>query len=110
MPLESPFGSDEAHSGLAAPFSLASVIGTGPVTDYSAPAGSVTGAASAPSTDVIGGVAGTGWSGLLKWLGVSHIADVIGLVLGLLLVAAGIFLFKPVREAATMAVKTAVAA
>ena len=54
--------------------------------------------------------AGSASSTLASWLGLHGPIDAIAAVLGLLLVAAGIFLFKPAREAATAAVKTAIVA
>jgi len=104
--LESPFGSSpnlaDSGAGLVAPFDIGKIVGVGPLAQAGIPE-SMTGesVASGPLP------AGTAWSKLLTLLGVPSISDVIGMILGLLLVAAGIFLFKPVREAATTAVKTA---
>ena len=50
------------------------------------------------------------WNKVLTWLGVPGVSDVIGMVLGLLLVAAGLFMFKPVRETAATAARAAVVA
>lgn len=102
---ETPALADHGAAGgeLAAPFDIGSVVGA-------LSASPATGGAPSVNATETGAAGGSAWSGILKWLGVPNIADVIGLILGLLLIAAGIFLFRPVREAATEAVKTGVKA
>lgn len=113
MNLESPLAptspnlADSGSTGLAAPFDIGKVVGSGPLTQAGIPE-SMTGESAQSGT--LPSTTGAAWGKLLSWLGVPSVNDVIGMILGLLLVAAGIFLFKPVREAATTAVKTAVVA
>jgi len=108
MSLEAPFGSGpnlaDSGTGLTAPFDIGSVVGSAyeQLGGETLPPGGSAAGSVAP-----GPSAGEAWSKLLKWLGVPSISDVVAMILGLLLVAAGIFLFKPVREAAATAVKTA---
>jgi hypothetical protein len=110
--LESPFGTgspnlaDSGSAGLTAPFNLASAVGSAflPIGGATvAPGGSTAAPAAAPGLL-------SGASSILGWFSKVSINDVIGLILGLLLVIAVIFLFKPVTAAATTAVKAAVAA
>jgi len=79
------------------------------------PAGSAPGAATAAPTpsgtpSPAPTVASPTGSGLASFLGIPSTTDLVGGILGLMLIAAGIFTFKPVRETIVTAAKTAATA